>query len=478
MSTIKEIAVKEITLGDNARVINIKKLKQSELFQSIKQFGVRIPITVVESNNSFKLISGFRRYNCAKEIGVEKIACHVVETSEITDQDEALHNFLENAHREDLSPIEQGKAAVMLKEKLGDLKMTALALGISLSTLGKRMALTNLSKKWQDRINDPENAPVSLALLDLVAPFDEDVQDKLLGRCMYGLDIEGVKKAIEEILCEIKKAKFDAEKEGCLACNCNSARSALLFPEYEKSPRCTKPECFKQKQKKAFQELFNSFAAKNPEGVVLVEYGSGSDEYMEDFDVKFHSCYKTYDVEKAKKDQNGAVKAFNPFTGVVSSVVIPKESKAKKNAGPKSMDDKKESLHLRRVNCVREQVIKILKEKNPADFMDDVQILQLASCFGSVRKRDFCNPKEWDGLHAMTDRQAFVTLGSDVRDVLIARLHANSASQQPAGMEEELEICSKWFKIDWEPLWKKAVEEHPVPKSWTKKGETSQKSKK
>ena len=115
METIQEIKVASIKLGENARRINAKEISKSSLYESIKNFGVRVPIIIRKDGEYNVLVSGNRRYACIKALKIERVKA-IVMNGTTKEEDVGLVNFLENACREDLNPIEQGKAAAILLE--------------------------------------------------------------------------------------------------------------------------------------------------------------------------------------------------------------------------------------------------------------------------------------------------------------------------------------------------------------------------
>ena len=76
----------------------------SGLKDSIKEKGIIEPLVVRREGDKYRIISGERRYQAAKEVGLDKIPCVVRESD---DQDTLEVALIENMQRLDLSPFEE-----------------------------------------------------------------------------------------------------------------------------------------------------------------------------------------------------------------------------------------------------------------------------------------------------------------------------------------------------------------------------------
>ena len=80
-----------------------------ELATSISNYGVRQPITVInstDSNGMFEIVSGERRVRAAKVAGLQKVPCIILKQSDNAE----IVALIENIHRSDLHPLELAKA--------------------------------------------------------------------------------------------------------------------------------------------------------------------------------------------------------------------------------------------------------------------------------------------------------------------------------------------------------------------------------
>ena len=87
-----------------------------ELAESIKQFGVFQPLLVQKEKDYYKIIAGERRWRAAKIAGLKEIPVIV---KELSDQEIAEIQLIENIQREDLNPIEIAEGYRQLIDKYG-----------------------------------------------------------------------------------------------------------------------------------------------------------------------------------------------------------------------------------------------------------------------------------------------------------------------------------------------------------------------
>lgn len=124
---IQEIPVNQIDANPNQprKAFNEETLKKLE--QSIKKYGVVQPVIVRKKDNgNYELIAGERRLRAAKNAQLEKIP---VVIKEYDNRESAEIALIENLQREDLNPIEEGKAyeSIIKKYELTQEEMSQIA---------------------------------------------------------------------------------------------------------------------------------------------------------------------------------------------------------------------------------------------------------------------------------------------------------------------------------------------------------------
>ena len=103
------IPVKDLIPYRNQARQHFSQEEIDALANSIKEHGIRQPLTIISSETQrgiFEVISGERRLRAAKQIGLEKVPCILLKDKDIAEE----VAIVENIHRQDLHPIELGRA--------------------------------------------------------------------------------------------------------------------------------------------------------------------------------------------------------------------------------------------------------------------------------------------------------------------------------------------------------------------------------
>ena len=270
--------------------------KFRELKQSISERGMLVPLLVRplgKKESAFEVVGGCRRLRCAKELKLESVPCLVRKMDDVEAERLAL---IENLQREDIHPLDEGKAYFKLLSAPGtDVKSIAAKLGKSPTYVQQRLKLHDLIPEarkpyLQDRL--------TLGHALLIARLTEQQQKDLVKRLLDGelsagyeeiASVAALRQRIEsEIHLDLHGAPFSkadeqllAEAGSCVACPKRTGANTLLFPDVEKKDTCTDPACFNAKLNAHLVRLEAEEEKKPPEKrlVRIVAYGYQEKEF-------------------------------------------------------------------------------------------------------------------------------------------------------------------------------------------------------
>jgi ParB family transcriptional regulator, chromosome partitioning protein len=144
-----ELSLDKIMPNPNQPRKNFDEESLNELSQSIKNFGLLQPISVIKNGDFYEIIAGERRYRAAKKAGLDKIPVII---KNISQKEKLEISLVENIQRENLNSIEEALAYSSLidtyqvtQEELAD------RIGKSRSTITNSIRLLNLDaqiRKW------------------------------------------------------------------------------------------------------------------------------------------------------------------------------------------------------------------------------------------------------------------------------------------------------------------------------------------
>lgn len=198
----------------------------AELVASIKSIGILQPPVVRKvAENKYELIMGERRFRAAKLAGLTSIPVIIRQTPDNELLREAL---IENIHRSQLNPLEEGAAYAQL---LSDFGCThdelALKLGRSRPLISNTIRLLNLPDAVQRKVAAGViSAGHARALLGLTQASDIE---KLTSRIIAeGLSV----RATEEIIATLKPASKSVKRAATKAVSAAGLAAAELLGDY------------------------------------------------------------------------------------------------------------------------------------------------------------------------------------------------------------------------------------------------------
>jgi len=176
----------------------------SEFVKSIKRHGVIQPLFVLNDKGIYQLISGFRRIQAAKEIGLDKVPCLVVEGKIAK-----LAGFIENEHHEKPNIIDRADGIKMLFDDFGGTQTEfSELLGLTTSTLSDELSICRLDEaiKSAER-NDPTLPKRELIPLVRIKDREERLSRYNLMKLEKAKNKGKRKKTVKPPMTKLEKAK-------------------------------------------------------------------------------------------------------------------------------------------------------------------------------------------------------------------------------------------------------------------------------
>jgi ParB family transcriptional regulator, chromosome partitioning protein len=207
VATQNEVLLSEISPNPRQPRTVFDESALNELIASIKLFGILQPPVVRKvAPNKYELVMGERRFRAAKAAGLKSIPVIIRQTPDNELLREAL---IENIHRSELNPLEEGAAYLQLLTDFGCThEELALKLGRSRPLISNTIRLLNLPESVQRKVAAGIlSAGHARALLGLTDAQDiEKLASRIVGE---GLSV----RATEEIIATHKPNKVKLIKK-------------------------------------------------------------------------------------------------------------------------------------------------------------------------------------------------------------------------------------------------------------------------
>jgi ParB family chromosome partitioning protein len=251
---LTDIKPSSLTPQKNRRArFDPEKLK--ELAASIAQKGVISPITVRFIKDGFELVAGERRWIASGMAGAKTITAVV---REISDQDAAEIQLLENLQREDVHPLDEATSYKYLHEKLKiDIAEIALKVGKTEKHVLGRLKLNSLTAAAFKMLNAAE-LPIGHAME--MAKYPVESQKVILKNCLTNwsgtVSLKQFRDNIERtVQLKLSKASFSLKATNllpsglaCVDCPERTGANPTLFDEADaKDDRCLNQACYGKK---------------------------------------------------------------------------------------------------------------------------------------------------------------------------------------------------------------------------------------
>ena len=212
-----------------------------ELSESIKQFGILVPLLVQKREGYYEIIAGERRWRAAKMANIKEVPVIIMD---LTPQQIVEISLIENIQREDLNPIEEAMAFKRLLEEF-NLKQDEVAERVSKSrtAVANSIRLLKLNSEVQQMVIDEMiTTGHARALLSLDQEKQLKTAQKIFDEKLSVRETERLVKRAQE---EKKEDNRKAQKEQLILLYkdiCEQLKSALgtkvsIVPKDEKAGR-------------------------------------------------------------------------------------------------------------------------------------------------------------------------------------------------------------------------------------------------
>lgn len=153
-----------------------KEAALEELTNSVREQGIMQPIVAIQKNEKqYEIIAGERRWRAAQRCGLKEVPVIV---KNISDQNKLELAIIENIQRDDLNPIEEGEAYLILAKKYSlTQKEIAQKVGKDRATVANLIRVTGLAEKVKEKVT---SSKISLGHAKvLLSVEDKGLQIKL-----------------------------------------------------------------------------------------------------------------------------------------------------------------------------------------------------------------------------------------------------------------------------------------------------------
>jgi ParB/RepB/Spo0J family partition protein len=509
--------------GSNPRIVNQKTQSFADLVESIKAGGIRVPIMVrphPKQKGKYELLAGNRRIVAAQAAKVDKVPCNI--HPDISDEAAFDITFFENFGREDLTPLEEGKAAVISLEKYkGDVKAAASKLGKSEKWILQRIAIEkNLCAEIKKEITQGENNYINMwtaSHLQLIAGLPAEMQRLIWHN--YCDDMPTTKKLEAEILQMLRpvnKAPWQLDEKAevsicgkkikvcCSTCIKRSSSQPGLFDDIsdpekiKKDDKCLSKECWDQRMKAYVDNKAMELKKEHPELALIVKGHRRWDDEGYELNRTYNHLLFKGDYKICKKDNKNAIPALvvnGQGVGQVEYIEIPKSNTSGSSSSApkektKTLAEKKKELESKRQFSVLRQLMKAIAGtkvkdiKNPNEDPPLCEVLKLAVFMGTdsdvIHKFNGSHygqevmHKYAKSLNNKSTEDLTEMLFEAVKPNLIEEVTYNDAiTRTPESNIKAGKAIADLLGLDIDAMYKKACEEYPVPKAWKAENENN-----
>jgi len=298
----QEVLLAAITSNPNNPRRNFSGIKFDELCKSIQEKGVIEPIILRNKpGGTYEIVAGERRFRALSRIaeqngGIDNTAIPAM-IRYLTDEQTFDIMTIENLQREDLTELEEALSFKAYFDRKGKDSIQDLAgrTGINPSYIHRRIHVLDLPKYV---LNAWGKGKIKYGHCEQLARLKEkkEILDIFREILDYNVSVKRLKNEIDNKAPELRYAKFDLEKTGCLTCMQNTDVQKSIFGADLSNlikTHCLNPKCFKQKQNNWLQANWNKTDYKK-------RHGTNGFRFQEDVSWNQYSTFYKY-MKRGKK---------------------------------------------------------------------------------------------------------------------------------------------------------------------------------
>lgn len=487
----------------NPRTVNEKAALFTDLVDSITANGVLVPIHVrnhPSGPGTFELLAGERRYRASNKAGKKTIPA--INHGIIDDAAAFEITFAENFARQDLTPLEEGQAAVtLLAEYKGDAKAAAAKMGKSVTWIHRHAAIKNkLEKVWRKFLEKYPEKGWTSEHLTMIARLPVNVQKEIAGQ--YANDHRQIpttrelEREIDDRMRKISKACWNldepiAKRPACTGCIKRTSAQPTLFevnPDaseaIKKTDKCMDKTCWDIKTSVARKHKVAELKKEHPDLVVVTKSHTTYSQDRE-YEKQFSKFYEKGRYKTVGKSTKGALPAFvaDGDSGTTLKWVKLNDSGSRGGSGsrgttagkPTPLAERRKQHESKRWQQVLRKLCEKIEEcKYPDAFhraMPDYdahdEILKLAIIFGTDNMCSFQDWDDFDKLQGTCREDLYSQLWEIVKPVLVSEITYNGPITQVSDDRiAEAKKTAEVLSIDIDALYQAEVAALPEPKGW------------
>lgn len=170
------------------------------LIASITAVGLVEPLTVTpESGETYRIITGHRRFRAAKTAGLETVEVIIRDPQD--EQERRLKSLVSNVQREDIGPVEMAEALAAMLDEHGEVatqRALALAIGKDESWVSRMLRILDLPVELQQKLRASPTSVSYDAVAAIARLTDRSEQDELVQAVLDGANVPAIRERVRQ----------------------------------------------------------------------------------------------------------------------------------------------------------------------------------------------------------------------------------------------------------------------------------------